>query len=237
MRRFLAASPFVQGFRALLPIWFGAVPVACVYAVTARTAGLNGSETLLMSMIVFSAGTQLSAAGLLHAGASTGALIVTTVALNIHQVLLGFSLGQRMRLTWLQRWVAAYFLNDGAYGVTMSSGMPSFWFLLGAELSMFVVWNAATCLGILVGRVLPDLAWLGIDLVFPLLFLALLIPMVRSRVDCAVVLCAGCVALLTRHMLPNSLIVLVATLLASAVGAWRTCASGVPHHAVAEEQP
>jgi predicted branched-subunit amino acid permease len=215
-------SRFMEGFRSLAPLWVGAIPIGCAYAIAARDAGLSVVETQLMSMTIFSAGLQVSAVALLQTGASGLLLLATAAVLNLHQVLLGFSLGQRLRLTPAERWIAAYFLNDGAYGATMANGAPSFAFLLGAELSMFVVWNAATLFGALAGPYIPDPTRLGVDFVFPLLFLALLIPLLRSRTDLLVASGAGALAAIVSHVGSTSSAVLAAVVSASVIGAWWT---------------
>src|SRR5690349_7230491 len=219
MRSAWSLHGFARGFRALLPLWLGAAPIAVVYAVTARAAGLTAMETQLMSLTVFSAPTQLGAASLLSTGASLGALLLMTVVLNLHQLLLGVSLGRLVPLSRAERMIAAYFLTDGAYATTVASGMPSFAFLLGAELSMFVVWNAGTWLGAHVGQVLPDPGQFGIDFVFPLTFLGLLIPLLRSRAALLTALCAGGVAFAAAHLWPGSIAVVVGALLGSLAGA------------------
>jgi branched chain amino acid efflux pump len=210
---------FAHGFRALLPLWLGAAPVAVVYAVTARAAGLTTTETQVMSLLVFSAPTQLGVANLLSTGASLGALLLMTVVLNLHQLLLGVSLGRLVPLSRAERMIAAYFLTDGAYGTTVASGTPSFAFLLGAELSMFVVWNVGTWLGAHVGHLLPDPRQLGVDFVFPLTFLSLLIPLVRSRAAFLTALCAGGVAFAAARLWPGSIAVVVGALFGSLAGA------------------
>ena len=87
--------------------------------------------------------------------------------------------------------VGAYFLTDEAYGVSIARGARTFRYLLGTELSLFAVWNVATLAGALLGGVIPDPERLGVDFVFPIAFLALLVPLLRRRVDVAVAVVAG----------------------------------------------
>lgn len=210
---------FWAGFRAILPLWLGALPIGLSYAVAARTAGLSAVETQLMSLLVFSAGTQLSAINLLLLGASGGTIIFTTLLLNIHQLLFGLMLVQRIALDPTKRLVAAYFLNDGAFGATIARSEPTFRFLLGAELSMFFVWNGATFAGILVGQLVPNLGAFGFDFVVPLLFLGLLVPQLRSQAALPTALIAAALAFVVARIAPTSVAVLVAVLGASLGGA------------------
>ena len=59
-----ARGHFMQGFVGLLPLWAGAIPAGLAYGVAAGGAGLSPAEAQLMSVVVFSAAAQVSAAAL-----------------------------------------------------------------------------------------------------------------------------------------------------------------------------
>jgi len=213
---------FARGFVALLPLWAGAVPVGVAFGVAARGAGLSAAETQLMSAVVFSAAAQVSVVALLADGSSAPVLIANAMAVNAQLLLLGVAVGRQLRLSWPARAVTAWFLTDGAYGVTAARGRLRLPTLLGAGLSMFVVWNAATGLGAFAGQALPDLRPLGIELVAPLTFLAVLVPLVRTRATVSVALVAAATALLLGSLAPGGVAVLGGGIAGSAAGVWRT---------------
>lgn len=213
---------FRQGFKAVLPLWLGMVPFGLAYAVTARSAGLSLFDTQLMSMLVFAGGAQFSAAGLFLAGASGLAIVLTTFLINVRHLLYGLALSQRLRLSRPQRLVAAHFLTDEAFGVTVVSGQRSFGYLLGAELSVFVVWNGSTLAGSLLSEAVPDPAALGVDFVFPLAFLALLVPLLTGWRELAVAAFAGLTALLAGGTVNSGVAILIAGTLGALLGAWWT---------------
>ncbi|MGH2353631.1 MAG: AzlC family ABC transporter permease [Chloroflexota bacterium] len=213
---------FVRGFLALLPLWTGAVPVGIAYGVAARGAGLSLGETQLMSLVVFSAAAQVSAVSLIEAGAPVVMLIGTSMALNAQLLLLGLAIGRQVRLSWTERLATAWFLTDGAYGVTAAGGRLRLPVLLGAGVSMFVAWNVGTALGAVAGHAVPDPRRLGIDLVVPLAFLAVLVPLVRTRTAAFVALVAGVTAFLLLRLAPGGVAVLGAGLAGSVAGSWRT---------------
>ncbi len=213
---------FARGFVAMLPLWAGAVPSGIAYGVAARGAGLDPCAAQLMSLVVFSAAAQLSAVSLLAAGAPVAVLVATAMALNAQLPLLGLALGRQLRLSWMQRLLAAWFLTDGAYGVAAGRGPLRLPLLLGADVSMYAAWNAGTALGTAVGHALPDPRGLGINLIVPLTFLAVLVGLVRTRAAVLVTLAAGATALLLTRLAPDGVAVLGAGLVGSAVGAWST---------------
>lgn len=217
-------SAFGRGFRALVPLWLGIIPFAAAYAVTARTAGLSVGETQLMSLTVFAGASQFAAAGLFAGGASLWGIVGTTFLLNVRHVLYGLSLSRQVPLTRPQRLLAAQFLTDEAYGVAVVAGTRepgglSFAFVLGAELSLYAVWNLATLAGALAGGVLPDPAALGVGVIFPLAFLGLLVPLLTNRVAVLVALASGLGAWGLSRLLPGGLVVLLAGVGGALLGA------------------
>lgn len=203
----------------MLPLWLGVVPFGLAYAVIARDAGLSLVETQALSVLVFAGSAQVSAAGLFARGAGGLEIVLTTFLLNVRHVLYGVSLARDIDMSPRQRIVGAYFLTDEAYGVAVARRARSFGFLLGAELSLFFSWNVSTLAGALLGGVIPDPERIGVDFVFPVAFLALLVPLLRRRVDVLVAVVAGAVAWGLSHGVPGGLPVLGAGVAGALLGA------------------
>jgi 4-azaleucine resistance transporter AzlC len=210
---------FTRGFRAVMPLWLGIIPFALAYAMVARSAGLGVLDTQLMSVLVFAGGSQFSAAGLFAAGASGLEIILATFLLNLRHVLYGLSLSRRLSLTVGQKLLAAHLLTDEAYGVALAEPSPTFGYLLGAELSIFVPWNLTTMAGALMGQGLADPAQYGVDFVFPLAFLVLLVPMLRGWTEVLVAMLTGVAAFGLSRVLPGGVAILVAGVAGSLFGA------------------
>ncbi len=202
-----------------MPLWLGVVPFGIAYAVIARDAGLSLVETQALSVLVFAGSAQVSAVGLFARGAGGLEIVLTTFLLNVRHVLYGMSLARRVPMIPRERLVGAYFLTDEAYGVAVARGARTFPFVLGTELSLFVTWNLATLAGALLGGVIPDPEKLGVDFVFPIAFLALLVPLLRRRADVIVAVFAGVLAWLLAKGLPGGLPVLGAGVAGSLLGA------------------
>ena len=109
-----------------------------------------------MSLVVFSAAAQVSAASLLQAGTPTLVLVGTVLALNAQMFLLNLTVGRQLQLSWPRRLVTALFLTDGAYGIAVGTGPLRLPVLLGAGASMFAAWNVGTALGTSLGQAVPD---------------------------------------------------------------------------------
>jgi len=216
----LHSRSFVQGIRAALPLCLGAAPFAISYALAARQAGLSLLDTQMMSLTVYSGAMQMSLLQLLPGGASLPPILLTALALNLHHFLYGLSLARRIEFSWPERVLAAYFLTDGSYGVTVSGTGANFSRLLGAELSLFVVWNVFTALGLLIGQLLVIPTAAHLEFVAPLTFFVLLISLFHTGTDVlvAVVSTLGALLCLTLHL--NSATLFIVGILGAALGAY-----------------
>ena len=210
---------FWQGFGAMVPLWLGLIPFGAAYAVSARAAGLTLFETQLMSLIVFSGGAQFSAAGLFAVNASPLTVVATTFLINARHLLYGVSLGQLIPFGLRKRFLAAHLLTDEAYGVTLLSPRRSASFFVGAGSSLYLIWNLSTLLGALLSGLVPDPAALGIDFIFPLAFLALLIPLLKSWPALTVAVFSGLLALAASQIINTGLAVLLVGILGPLLGA------------------
>ena len=220
---------FWSGFRAIVPLWAGMIPFGLAYAVTARSAGLSIFETQLMSILVFSGSAQFSAAGLFLVGAAPISIILTTFIINVRHFLYSLSLGQKIKLSLTQKLIAAHFLTDEAFGITIASGQSSFAYFLGAELSVFVSWNVSTLVGSLISQTIPDPGALGIDFIFPLSFLAMIIPILKNRFDVLISLITGLSAFVLSNILQvnSGLTILLVGIFGSLLGAFLMKENGV----------
>ena len=219
-------NDFWRGFTRLMPLWLGMIPFGAAYAVSARAAGLSLLETQLMSLIVFAGGAQFSAAGLFAANASPLTLVATTFLINARHLLYGLSLGRLIAIPGPVRFLAAHLLTDEAYGLTVASPVRNVAFFLGAGVSCFVSWNLSTFAGALLSSAVPDPAALGIDFIFPLAFLALLIPLLKGWQGLVVAVFAGTLALLASQVMNAGLVVLIDGVVGPLLGAWLTAGEG-----------
>jgi 4-azaleucine resistance transporter AzlC len=211
---------------ATAPLWLGAAPFGVIYAVSALAAGLSPAQTIAMSLLVFAGASQFTAVGMFAAAAAPAAIVVTALIVNARHLLLAASLTPYLRRAgfWARLGLAAQ-LTDESYAIGVRQflagrGSPAYQF--GANISMYAIWQASTVAGVLLGSFLPDPAAYGLDLVFPLTFIGLLVPLLRRRDSQVVAASAAALTLVGALWLPGSWYILLAGVGASAVGAlWR----------------
>lgn len=211
-----------RGVIAAATLLAGVVPFGVVFAVGARAARFGVVETQALSMLVFAGSAQLAVVTLAAAGAAPVAIVLAALGLNLRHVLYGLSLAARLgRRTRVPRPVLAFFLTDEAYGLTIATaeaGRGGDAFFLGAGLGLYLPFAVATLTGSLLGALLPNPAALGLDVVFPLSFLALLLPVLRSRLDLLVAAVGGVGALALGGIVGGGVAILLATVGGAALG-------------------
>jgi 4-azaleucine resistance transporter AzlC len=213
---------FRDGAIAILPLWTGVVPFAIAFAVLARAAGASGLETQLLSLFLFAGAAQVLTVTLLKNGAGPVSIVVTVFLLNVRHVLYGLSYSRLARgMSGPPKALLAFLLTDEAYGITVRAfldgrGSPAF--LLGAGLSLYMAFNVATLIGVLLGSVIPDPSKSGLDFIFPLTFLALLVPLLTSWKQVLVVTVSGGIALGLSHVAPAGVTVLAAAVTGALLG-------------------
>lgn len=207
-------SELRAGALATVPLWLSAAPFGVIYAVSALAAGLSPAQTIAMSLLVFAGASQFTAVGMFAAGAAPAAIVATTAVINARHLLMAASLLPYLsRVGLWRRLLLAAQLTDETYALAVrrfldGSGSPAF--MAGANLSLYAIWQASTAAGALIGQSIPNPAAYGLDLVFPLTFVGLLVPLLRERASRPVAAAAAVLTVAGALLLPGSWYVLLA---------------------------
>jgi len=191
-------AEFRGGALALAPLLVGVAPFGLIYGVLALRSGLPAPAAMAMSSVVFAGSSQFLLAQLAGLGAAAPVMVASVGLVNLRHAL--YSASVAPALSHLpRRWklALAYLLTDEAYAASvtrLAQGGPNrHWFLLGAGLTLWSGWQVSTASGILVGASLPR--DLPLDFALPLTFIAIVVPMIRSRATLAAAVVAAGVAL------------------------------------------
>jgi len=219
-------AEFFLGVRDVAPILIGVFPFGALFGIVALTAKLSFWVALAMSVFVFAGASQLAAIGLLTQGAAYPLIVLTVFIINLRMAFYGASVADYVRglpKTW--RRVLAYTITDESYAVvvthyrdtTQGDAAPKHWYFLGANLGLFFCWQIATMLGYLIGQLIGDPLALGLDFTLPLIFIAFLIPRLKSRAAIYSALVSSFIAVVG-FALPSKLGLLIAISAGIAVG-------------------
>ena len=215
-------TSFWAGVRAELPLLVGVFPFGMIYGALAINAGLSTTAAQLMSSVVFAGSSQFITTELVHEAAPVFVIVLTIAIVNLRHMLYSASLAPFLKTLSL-KWkiLLSYLLTDEAYAPTIikyeEEGVTpsSHWFLLGAGFSLWFTWQMSTALGIFLGAAIPE-SW-PLDFALPLTFIAMVVPVLKSRPALMSALSAGLVALLV-YSLPYKLGLILAALTGIVVG-------------------
>lgn len=180
-------------------ISFGALSVA---------SGLDVWQTCVLSLLMFTGGSQFAFVGVVAAGGvvAAPAAIASSVLLGVRNVAYAMRMSPVVGPGGWRRAAATPFTIDESVAVSLAQQKPSarrvgFWV---TGVAIWVGWNLTTLAGALLGDVLGDPRAWGLDAAAAAAFLALLWPRLRGRQPLAVAVGAAAVAaLLTPWAMPG----------------------------------
>jgi predicted branched-subunit amino acid permease len=202
----------------LYGISFGALSV---------TAGLDVWQTQVLSLLMFSGGSQFAFIGVIAAAggagvasAGIGAAIVSAWLLGVRNGFYAVRLGPILNKVGLKKLIPALLTIDESTAVATSQEEPKnqvkgFW-LTG--LAVFFFWNLMTLVGALLGNALGDPSRWGLDAAAAASFLGLLWPRLMERQALAVGAVALVIATAATPFVPAGYPVLLAAVAAIVVG-------------------
>lgn len=214
-----------RGFRDGAPFVLVVAPFGMLFGVVGTEAGLNLAEVMGMTMLVIAGAAQFTAVALMQENAPTVIVLATALAVNLRMAMYSAALVPHIGSApvW-QRAVAAYFLVDQSYAVSvleferrpgMSLAEKTAYYF-GVVSPVCFPWYAATWVGAVLGaRIPPEFA---LDFAVPVTFLAMVAPALRTLAHVAAAVTSVAVAL-ALSFLPYNLWLVGAALAAMMVGA------------------
>jgi predicted branched-subunit amino acid permease len=194
---------------------FGAISV---------TGGLTVLQTQVLSVFMFTGGSQFALVGVLIAGGGGASAVATSVLLGVRNAFYGLTMAPILQVTGVRRAVAAQLTIDESTAMAVSRSVEhdggrasrlAFW---STGLSVFVCWNLATLAGALGAGALGDPRVWGLDAAIPAGFIALVWPRLRDRRSWAIGLSAAAVALALTPVLRPGVPVLLTSIVAVVAG-------------------
>jgi predicted branched-subunit amino acid permease len=183
-------------------------------------SGLTVAQTCVMSLLLFSGGSQFAFVGIIGGGGSAASAITASSLLGIRNGLYGLQLKPILGVRGLRRVAAAQVTIDESTAVAVTQDEPpeqrrGFW-ITGAVI--FVGWNLTTFVGALAGDALGDPKQYGLDAAAAGAFLGLLWPRLSTREPVAVAVGAALVAAVLVPVVPAGIPVVAAAVVAVVAG-------------------
>jgi predicted branched-subunit amino acid permease len=205
----------------------GTIVFAAAYGTLAAQKGLTLGEAVLMSALVYGGASQLVGLEVWTNPLTLSTVVslaVVTAIVNARFILMGATL--RPWLSGLPPWQAYGSLNgivDATWLVATryrSEGGSDVSVFAGAALALGVVWVGAAVPGYLLGAFIADPRRFGFDLMLPIFFAAMFVPLWRGARRAIGWVVAGVVALAVSYLVPGWWFIVAGALTGSIVGAF-----------------
>ena len=194
----------------LYGISFGALAIA---------AGLNLWQTMALSLLMFTGGSQFAFIGVIAGGGGPGPAFGAATLLGVRNAVYGMQVKAMLRPRGLKKLVAAQVTIDESTATAAGQTEPGeqrrgFWV---AGIGVYVLWNIFTVVGALLGDALGDPKAWGLDGAAVAAFLGLLWPRLKSAEPVAIAAVCSLATVLAIPLVPPGVPILVAAVVA---GVW-----------------
>ena len=181
---------FLDGAREIAPLALGVAVYGLAFGLLAMQAGFTPLDVAGMGAVVFAGSSQIIATQQWLAGAGALAALAAGLALNLRILLITASIPDVFagRPFW-QIALAAHLAADENWAVLLArraaGKAAGYRYFVGAGLTLFVIWGAATTTGAALAAAIPDPKSLGMDFAFTAAFIAIARALFRGRRDLA----------------------------------------------------
>ena len=215
------------GARYTLPLIPGMVVFASAFGAAAVQKGLTFGQALGLSGFVFAGAAQMVGLELWRDVWTPSAILgimTLTAVINARMILMGAA---------IQPWLAgepkartaltAFLLTDANWLIATryrSEGGQDIGVLLGSGMMLWVLWVLATIPGYLAGALVPDPQQLGLDLIMPIFFASMLVPLWKGWRPARPWAVAAGAALIVHALVPGYAFILAGGLAGAVAGAF-----------------
>jgi branched chain amino acid efflux pump len=211
-----AAHPRDQVLRNAASIALATALYAVSFGVLSVAAGFSVAQTCVMSAVAFTGASQFTFVSVIGSGGSAAAALAPALLLAARNGLYAISLRSVLTGSVAKRALLAQGVIDESSAMAHAQRDPAVKrraFDLTAVL-LFCGWNLGTAAGALAGSGLGNPQDLGLDAMFPAVFLALLAPQLRDAGSRHAAVAGGLVALALVSLVPTGLPIVAAAAVA-----------------------
>jgi predicted branched-subunit amino acid permease len=216
----------LHGARLVLPVLPGVCVFASAFGAAAAQKGLTVWQALSMSAFVYAGASQMVALEVWRETWSLStvlALMAVTATVNARMILMGAAIQPWLApAPKLQNAVNLFFFTDANWLIGtryQAEGGSDLGVLFGAGFGLWVAWILATLPGFLAGALVTDPSRYGIDLVMPIFFSAMIVPLWKGFRPALPWAVAGVVALGAEALVPGYLFIVAGALAGAFTGA------------------
>lgn len=192
---------------------------AISYGALGVAAGLSVLQVSVLSLLMFTGGSQFAFIGVIAGGGTPGAAFGAATLLGVRNAVYGMQIKSMLRPRGLTKVLAAHVTIDESVATASGQSDPAeqkrgFWV---AGLGIYLFWNVFTLIGALLGDALGEPKTWGLDGAAVAAFLGLLWPRLKSAEPIAIASVCALATILVIPLVPPGIPILVAAVLS---GVW-----------------
>ena len=218
----MKSKSFLYGLKMSVPVMLGFIPVAIAFAIMAGAAGLNGGESVAMSVMVFAGASQMMAVGMIADGAGYLAIILATFIMNFRHFIMSTCVFRRMKKTGtVAKLLCSFGVTDESFAIftTSPKEICDKWYFCGVFVGTYSSWIIGTIIGTFANNVLPLAVSNSLGIALYAMFIALLIPNVKGNARLLfVVILTALMNWGLQYLIDPSWALIVSTLIGAGVG-------------------
>lgn len=181
----MTSDGFWQGVRRGAPIVVSVAPFAVLFGALAVDNGFSTFDAVLMSASIFAGASQMVGLQLFGHEIPAWVVILSVFAVNFRHILYSASVAPHIRhFTFAQKVIGLFLLTDPQYAEAEKKGergeRVGYGWYMGMALSLYLPWVALTAVGAAFGQLIGDPKAIGLDVLLPIYFMALVLGF-RSR--------------------------------------------------------
>lgn len=219
---------FRRGLKDGIPIGLGYLAVAFTLGIAAKNAGMGALQATVMSLTNNTSAGEFAALGIISSGAPYIEMAISQAIINLRYLLMSCALSQKLdpSFSLLHRFLVGYGVTDEIFGISIGvGGKLNPYYTYGAICVAAPGWALGTCLGVVMGGILPVRAIRALSVALYGMFLAVIIPPAkRSRILAGVIAVSMILSFLFAkipvfHMISSGMKIIILTVLIAGAAA------------------
>ena len=185
------------------------------FGVLARQAGFSVAQAIVTSVIVFAGSAQFAMLSVITVGGGISAALTAASLMNALFLAMGVALAPSLPGGPWRRAAQGQTVVDASWALAnRGDGTFDRWLLFGTTLPQYATWTLGSVVGAFFGNALGDTHRLGLDAIYPVFFLSLLISELRDPTSRWAAIGGGLLALALVPITPPGIPILAASAVA-----------------------
>lgn len=218
---------YKEGLRDGIPIALGYLAVSFSLGIAAKNYGLTAVQATVMSITNSTSAGEFAAIAAIGAGTSIVELAIMQFVINLRYMLMSCVLSQKIDkdAPYYHRFIMGGGITDEIFGISAARNKLNPFYTYGAMSTAIPAWALGTCLGVIMGNILPVNVVSALSVALYGMFVAIIVPPSRdNKILGAVVIVAMLVSLSVEYIpvicnISSGTKVIILTVIISAIAA------------------